>query len=119
MVDKARLGSVMRLASPVTAFLASAALWLPYAVPALCTTFVPEPDAAHEACGDRPPGSSLVPPTAGTTCDLGGCPTAPTAPPKADLPVLPILPSVDVQQPEPLATVLGEALAPPTPPPQL
>lgn len=109
----------MLRASSVTIIVASAALWLPYAAPVLCTALAPRPDAAHEACGDRPAGSSLVPVTAGTTCDLGGCPTAPTAPPTGDLPELPVFPAVDVEQPEPLATLLGEALAPPTPPPQL
>lgn len=109
----------MRVASPVTAFLASAALWLPYAMPALCTTLVPKSDAAHELCGERLSGSSLVPATTGTMCDLGGCPTALTAPPEGNLPELPVFPAVDVRQPEPLATVHGEALAPLTPPPQL
>lgn len=108
----------MRFVSGALSFLAAAALSLPYATPALCTALRPDPEAAHETC-EPTSGSSIVAGWPDASCDLGECATALTAPPESDFPTLAILPSHDVAEPEPVATVLGDPLAPPTPPPQL
>ncbi len=109
----------MRLASRLVSFAAAAALWLPYAAPILCTVMLPGPAAAHETCHEPVSRPSLAPETAGTSCAIGECATALAAPVAGDWPVLAVLSSTDLPQPEPLGTIPGERLAPPTPPPQL
>lgn len=109
----------MHIASRMTGIVAAAALWLPYATPALCTTLAPQQVSDHQACEQESAQASVGPPSDGGTCDLDRCPTAPTAPPETHLPDLVVFPAFALDQPGPAETLVGQALAPPTPPPLL